>query len=282
MKFIKKFFGIGPKIDWDDVKQSLEPKISGLRKPTVQLKKSNIESKSKFGGKPLVDLNNFNWPESKGKPMAFLAQIDLSEISGQVKYDWLNDKGLVLFFYDVIEMPWGFDPKDRGMWKVIYQEHPDTLVDFPGSLDEIAKIKESFIAAKRVEVLPNYDDPSVEILELTDEEGDLYCDLNDTDSDGEPIHRVGGFPSPVQGNHMELESQLASNGIYVGDSKGYESKKAKAIEDGAKDWKLLLQLDSDDDLDLMWGDCGMLYFWVQQEKSKKNQFENCWLILQCG
>ena len=80
---------------------------------------------------------------------------------------------------------------------------------------------------------------------------------------------------------MELESQLASNGIYVGDSKGYESEQAKKLEAEAKDWKLLFQFDSDEELDIMWGDCGMIYFWVQEQKARKNEFDNTWLILQC-
>jgi uncharacterized protein YwqG len=81
---------------------------------------------------------------------------------------------------------------------------------------------------------------------------------------------------------MELESQLASNGVYVGTPEGYASEEAKQLESGANDWKLLFQFDSDGDLDIMWGDCGMIYFWVQQQKSTINQFDNCWLILQCS
>lgn len=282
MEFLKKLFGFGPETDWDEVRKSLEPKIADLRKPAVRLVKSDTESKSRLGGRPLVESKHFSWPESNGNPMAFLAQIDLSEISVQVPYEWLNKKGLVLFFYDVLEMPWGFDPKDRGKWKVIFQENPGILADLPDSIDEISTIKESYITAKRVEVLPNYDDPGVESLNLSDEEIELYIDLEADCSDDEPLHQVGGFPSPVQGNDMELESQLASNGVYVGNSKGYQSPEAKALEDGARDWKLLFQFDSDDVLDVMWGDCGMLYFWVQQEKSIVNQFENSWLILQCS
>ncbi len=81
--------------------------------------------------------------------MAFLAQIDLFEIAQ--------------------EMPWGFDPKDRG------------------------KIKETFISAQRANILPNYDDPSVESLQLTDQEVDLYCEMAAEESNAQPLHQVGGF-----------------------------------------------------------------------------------------
>ena len=279
MEIFKKLFGTREKIDWDKIKESLEPKVEGLKRPAVRLKKTSKNKKSKFGGKPFVDKNNFEWPRSKGKPMAFLAQIDLSEISSVYHYEWLADKGSLLFFYDVIEMPWGFDPKDRGGWTVLYHSEPAGYVEYPLDLDDECKIRELFIEPVLVKILPNYDDPNVEKLELSDEEVDAYIDLNE--GDDEPSHQIGGYPSPVQGNYMDLESQLASNGVYVGSPEGYESEEAKKLEIGAKEWKLLFQFDSDDDLDIMWGDCGMVYFWVQEQKSKLSQFDNSWLILQC-
>ena len=58
---------------------------------------------------------------------------------------------------------------------------------------------------------------------------------------------------------MELEAQLASHGVYCGDPAGYESPEAGRLEAGAKDRRLLLQLDSDEHMDVMWGDAGILY-----------------------
>lgn len=280
MEIFKRLFGTREKIDWDKVRESLKPKIEGLKRPAVKLRKSSSRKKSKFGGKPFVDRYDFEWPRSNGKPMAFLAQIDLSEISKVLDYDWLPKQGALLFFYDVIEMPWGFDPKDRGGWSVLYQIKPDGYSDFPLDLTDECKIMETFIEPVLEQILPNYDHPSVEELGLTDEEVDVYIDIEE--SDDEPSHQIGGFPSTVQGNYMELESQLASHGVFVGDPKGYKSEEAKSLESGAKDWKLLFQFDSDDDLDIMWGDCGMIYFWVQEQKSKMGLFDNCWLILQCS
>ncbi|WP_051303474.1 YwqG family protein [Psychromonas aquimarina] len=279
MEIFKKLFGSRRKIDLDEVRESLASKIADLKRPAVRLEKTSQVKISKFGGKPFVEKNKFAWPRSNGKPMAFLAQLDLAEISSVHHYEWLADEGVILFFYDVLEMPWGFDPKDRGKWCVLYQSKADSYIEYPDDLGDELKIKEVFIKPKHVEILPSYDDPSVEILKLTDEEIDAYIDLND--GSDEALHQLGGFPSSVQGNYMDLESQLASNGIYVGYPKGYESEKAKKLESGAKDWKLLFQFDSDDDLDIMWGDCGMIYFWVQEQKSKINQFDNSWLILQC-
>ena len=81
---------------------------------------------------------------------------------------------------------------------------------------------------------------------------------------------------------MDLECQLVSNGLYCGDSSGYNDPRRERLEAGRSDWILLLQLDSDDDAGMMWGDCGMLYFWIKKSDLKDNMFENCWMILQCG
>jgi uncharacterized protein YwqG len=267
-------------VDWDELKHSLELKTSNLKRPAVRLYKTDIERKSKFGGKPLVEPKDFIWPLSNGKPMTFLAQLDLSEISNVYQYEWLGNEGLLLFFYDINEMPWGFDPNDRGMWKVLFQSNPYEFAEFPLEYDKEYQIKESFIQPKLVDILPSFDEPSIEKLNLSDDEVELYFDM--IEETQETSHQVGGFPSPIQGNHMELESQLASNGVNVGGPDGYQSDEAKQLKSGAKDWKLLFQFDTDDELEVMWGDCGMIYFWVQENKAKKNQFDNSWLILQCS
>jgi uncharacterized protein YwqG len=41
-------------------------------------------------------------------------------------------------------------------------------------------------------------------------------------------------------------------------------------------------MDSDDDLGVMWGDLGTLYFWVQESAARKGDFSNVWLVLQCS
>ncbi len=41
-------------------------------------------------------------------------------------------------------------------------------------------------------------------------------------------------------------------------------------------------MDSDDELKIMWGDAGMIYFGVRREDARKLKFDNTWVILQCG
>jgi uncharacterized protein YwqG len=80
---------------------------------------------------------------------------------------------------------------------------------------------------------------------------------------------------------MELECQLVTNGIYCGDPSGYEGPRAAVLEAGSADWRLLMQLDSDDEAGMMWGDAGRLYFWIREADLRERRFDKVWLILQC-
>jgi uncharacterized protein YwqG len=238
------------------------------------------KTRSNFGGKPMLDSSDFSWPHSNGKPLSFLAQLDLTEIASANKFDWLPSTGSLLFFYDVEEMPWGFDPKDRGKWKVIYQEDPKFAFELPKDLTQEFIIPENYLVAQKDMVLPDLEYPESSQLNFSDEDDDAYMEYKDEMIDD--YHRVGGHPSVIQNNTMELECQLASNGIYVGEPEGYNSQKAKELAPGAKDWRLLFQVDSDDDEGMMWGDLGRLYFWVREQDARNKNFDNVWLILQCS
>ena len=95
-------------------------------------------------------------------------------------------------------------------------------------------------------------------------------------------HRLFGYAEPIQSPAMGLECELVSNGLYCGDSRGYNDPRAKQLAQNAGDWELLLQLDSDsENTDMMWGDMGRLFFWIKKADLQKRNFENCWMISQC-
>jgi uncharacterized protein YwqG len=82
---------------------------------------------------------------------------------------------------------------------------------------------------------------------------------------------------------MRLECQLASHGLYCDNPSGYENPRVKLLEAGASDWRLLLQVDTDEQgPGWMWGDCGRVYYWMRAEDIRQQAWDTAWLVLQCS
>jgi len=90
-----------------------------------------------------------------------------------------------------------------------------------------------------------------------------------------------GYADAIQAP-MELECALVTNGLYCGDSTGYNDLRAKSLEVEADKWMCLLQVDSEDEkTGMMWGDAGKLYFWIREDDLKNKRFDKSWFCLQC-
>ncbi|MHB0937140.1 MAG: YwqG family protein [Armatimonadota bacterium] len=257
--------------------------LNSLKVPAIGLGGTKDRQFNKLGGLPNLP-EDLAWPEWNEKPLAFLCQLDLSTIPAEFAHLAFPRSGGLYFFYDSEQSTWGFDPKDKGSWRVLYAavnaaNCPERKP--PEDLDEEAIYIEKFVACSLIDSYPDVQDDRIESLKLGKRQFDEYLDLCAGSEDG-PSHQLFGYPSPVQGNGMQLECQLVSNGLYCGDATGYNSKEAKILEAGQYDWTLLLQLDTDDDAGMMWGDAGMLYFWIKKDDLAAGRFENCWMILQCG
>jgi len=190
---------------------------------------------------------------------------------------WLPPAGRVLFFYDAENQPWGFDPKDRGSWNVLLVDGAAAPVQLPAG----GALTRQPLAFRAIRSYPSWERPEVRGLHLSEAEAEMLIDGGTAVYGQAPHHQVGGFPRPVQGDEMELECQLVSHGLYCGDSSGYLSRDAAGLRDGAPDWQLLLQIDSDDDLGVMWGDAGTLYFWIREQDARAGRFDQAWAVLQC-
>jgi uncharacterized protein YwqG len=241
------------------------------------------QTRSKLGGMPDID-PSFEWPEWNGSPMSFLGQIDLSSLPRIPGMEAMPPVGMLYFFYDQEQGTWGFDPKDLGSWKVYYLENTDSLrpLDPPPGLPSESTFRE-------VPLLPGIRDtyPSFERLEPNlsgDLDGayEIEDRLRELSRPPGPEHQIGGFPNPIQGDSMEKEAQLVSNGLYCGDPSGYNDPRAQDLSSGSKEWLLLLQVDTDEKARMMWGDAGMLYFWIRRTDLERREFSKVWMILQCG
>lgn len=238
---------------------------------------------SRLGGQPRLPAGTA-WPSREDRPLGFLGQIRLQDLPVVPGAALLPKDGWLSFFYDVRDQPWGFDPKDKGAAAVLYRPagQAATEAPWPAGLDDATRFPARALAFSTKLTLPDGDSPALESLHLSSEELDGYYALTHED-EPEPgeSHQILGHARPVQ-NAMELECQLVTNGLYCGDPMGYEDPRAAELRAGAHDWKLLLQLDTDDAAGMMWGDMGRLYFWMRSEDLSQRAFDRAWAILQCG
>jgi uncharacterized protein YwqG len=241
---------------------------------------------SKLGGSP--DLPDaIEWPSWQGHPLGFLGQINLGEISSFPSCEPLPKSGLLSFFYDPDQGTWGFDPEDKGSWRIIFSAgSPDKLVrrNPPAEIPDYARYRACAVKFFEAVSMPGVESIAIWELEFDEREADKYSAFLEEFRNqqwSQAGHQVLGHPEEIQGD-MQLECQLVSNGLYCGNESGYRSPRREKLEPGAAAWKLLLQLDSDENAATMWGDLGSLYFWIRENDLQIGNFKNVWMILQCS
>jgi uncharacterized protein YwqG len=215
-------------------------------------------------------------------PLLFLGQLSLCEIHAAAALPGWPRDGTLTFFGQ--PSAWGFDPLARGHCRVLFFPAHESLeqVPAPHDLPEQARFSERRVGFQLEWTLPTrIPMEDSDLSTWADEYRDLCRQLMGSLGENEPIHRCGGHPQEIQ-NDMRLECQLVTNGIYCGDSSGYRDPRRSLLEQGAADWQLLLQVDSDEKrLGWTWGDAGRLYFWTRQQDIEAADFEGSWLVLQC-
>lgn len=237
--------------------------------------------RSQLCGRPRLG-ERLAWPQKNGRPLSFLAQIDLEEVRTAGGPDWLPTLGRLFFFYDIDGGGWGFSPADGGDWAVLFDDAagPDPAESRPPDPTP-PEFALQTIGFRPHPSLPSEQRLQADTAPLDDSEADAVFEAVQAGDGNERLHQIGGWPRPIQNDDMELECQLASNGIDCGDPDAHRSDAAKRLAAGADEWRLLLQLDSDDDSGMMWGDSGLLYFWIREREARAGDFSKPWMILQC-
>jgi uncharacterized protein YwqG len=251
---------------------------------------------SRFGGGPDVPAD-FEWPTSKGRRLDFLLQVNLRDIAQYAGAGFLPRSGILSFFYDVAGQPWGYDPANLSGFGFYHFRQEGPPLERRPVPNEDCVLPERALDFWPAWSLPTYRSRAGFRLrsELTAQSGrkpdyeafHAFHQLSDAvfraaaPATTGPCHRLGGHSSNIQGD-MQLEAQLVTNGLYCGNSTGYDDPRRKELEKSCEDWRLVLQLDSDDDVGLMWGDGGMVYYWARSDDLVDEDFSNAWVTLQCG
>ena len=253
-----------------------------LVRPAAHLVTSADEAPSHFGGAPPLPAGTA-WPSRDGRPLTFLACVDLPSLHAALPVSWLPPAGRLLFFYDAENQPWGFDPKDRGS-SVVHHEADVALERraLPRELPQAGRFQPCAVAMVSYVDIPSMEDERNPLMGADDETLESYSDVQDklASPNSDIAHKLLGHAQTIQGA-MELECALTSNGIYTGDARGYKDRRAAKLAKSQYDWRLLLQIDSDEHAGMMWGDAGRIYYWIRDQDLLERRFDKSWLVLQC-
>lgn len=226
---------------------------------------------------------------SRAMPLGFVAQLDFAELAAAGATDLdLPSSGHLWLFYDLAETPWGYDPAEREGFAVRFEETGAVDLARRDPPPELALLTADAagIPAQRVELTATLTTIEPHILDwdavLASEAGrEAYEEArwDWIDEPGWSAHRVGGWPSMIQGD-MATEAALVTAGFYCGNGDAGRRPEAAPVRATADQWVLLLQVASDDD-GASWGDSGMLYLWIRRDDLAARRFEKAHLILQC-
>lgn len=237
---------------------------------------------------PMFETDTYEDPDVKLRPLSFLAQINCAEVAPFDQEHLLPSKGVLSFFYEVGSQRWGYDPKDAGCARVFWFEDVQALrpADVPDTLEPDYRFPGIGITASPELSYPGWEDFSPE-FGLTYMQSDLFFAEKEAMGIEEPgnCSKLLGWPDTIQGN-MTVECELTARGYYLGNGwKGIpEQDIQEAKQNSSDDWRLLFQLDTvtHDGFELMFGDCGRIYFFIRKEDVQARRFDRIWLILQCG
>ncbi len=240
---------------FEDLENLVQPLI---RKGTkIDLKKQidppkNTQLKSHFRGQPYFEEGE-EWVRSKsGRHMDFIFQIFNNE-----ELPLPQNIKLLQFYYDWEESP--SDTGDDGWFVKIYETlNTDKII----SIDKPAELGTTEYC--EVAFTP--------INSLPDWEGISLCDSNIS-----KLSRILNTERPWENYDKVIEKlsgELHGLSQLGGYPKWVQGEETPQNEKG-ENMKLLFQIDSEEDAELMWGDCGLVYVFYDED-TKQIEFS-----LQC-
>lgn len=227
-----------------------------MERPTLLFVRGNGAGRSRLGGQPDLPVG-VEWPVGPRGPMGFLAQVDLAEVKRCGGPEWLPDQGLLSVFHDD-------DYGMAGQARVLHLLPETSPATPPVALKKAWRYPERPVKFELFRSVPSLDWLD---LSLTDE--DAFDDLGIRPFPRGPEHRLGGYPTEIQNEQMAVSCEYYGRGMSPYDQKTPPSAELIAA---AASWRLLFQIDSDEDLDTNWGDGGMLYVFVREEDARAGDF----------
>jgi uncharacterized protein YwqG len=273
--------GLGARLD-----TILSASLPAIRLHPAGAPTTQTAGASRLGGAPDLAPGQV-WPATDDGPLAFVAQIALDSVRGFAASRVLPQAGLLSFFFDAAQERWGFDPKDVGHSVVLYSHAgPYRPAEPPADLPAEARFVPCGISYNEGLTIPPLESTAFEELRFSPDERDRYATLTDAlrehgSFEAEERSWLLGHPDQVQGN-MQEECALVTGGLYCGDGPPTTDPRHRMLARRAGEWRLLLQVASEEAAGMMWGDLGNLYYWIRHEDLAAARFESSWTILQCS
>ena len=280
-----------------DLPPELEPlrsKIEASIEPCIVLSPAEGDARdvrTRFGGTPLL-APGVEWPSSDRGPLSFVGQIDFRELRSHVGDGLaLPTDGILSFFYDVEEQPWGYDPAHASGWRLLWAPDSARTVDAeppPGAIP----FDEEPLAPSDARSLPFPGDITLDEWEPHHEQApwlrayqrfveQFTLSESPRGAVGPYRQQVGGHPQWLA-KDGRLTAELASNGVHAGgDPRSWRRSDLGRAEDGARSFRLLWQLKPEDDR-FTWVDLGTLYVLIREEDLRARRFDRAWVVFQSG
>ncbi len=265
--------------------------ILGALKQSMRLRTRPSEDQlimageSKLGGMPDLPKGT-EWPRRKsGEPLAFIGQMNFTEVPDFAGTTLLPKRGIVFFFYDPTELGWGWSPSEADRWRVLLvddrqADHKRTPA--PDDLPEVFRLSPCKLVFSKEWTLPPLDSADFEALKIPHEMQDRYFDLLSALStlqggtDEEPLHRMLGFPDQIRTN-VALDCEMGRRDL-LGEGSWLGDREALRVEREARRWLVLLQVDSDPALGISWGNAGRLWYLIRGEELRSGAWQDAWFV----
>lgn len=243
--------------------------IISSMKNSIRMEKVEVDEKlipigtSKIGGLPDLP-DGLEFPRYEKGYLWFMCQVNLKEAKPFDKDNLLPNSGILYLFYDAYEQPWGFE-EDEGCYKVLY---------FDGDMSEL-KRRDYPEESEDYYPLDSYQVKFNNMLTISESPENLIFDNEDEEENFWNFRQELMQPEDVEGNILTAHYML-------GEPFNAQNDVFEELYDNAGEPVLLFQIDSDEeDLGVMWGDSGLLYFCIQKDELLRKQFDKVTFTLQC-
>ena len=186
------------------------------------------------------------------------------------------------FLYDCEQSAWGFDPNDKGSWRVYFSPHEPLCRTSPSiPIPEHAAYASCGLTFADGLTFPGGESLYIQALNLTDGERYKYLEFHADQETGSDAHQLLGHPS-------ELQGEISSNANWHPMESIVAMRKVTNIllfvllNPAHPNGRFYSKCDSDDNVGWMWCHVGRLYFWITESDLMSRRFENVWMILQCS